>query len=141
MSARKKILVVDDDPDVLLLLRVTLAARDFEPSLAGDGQTALRRIEADRPDLVLLDVMMPVMDGWAVLEALANRRRPTPVVVVSAKAGEADVARALRLGALDYITKPFVPEELVARVIAALRSNPKDRDRRRIELLASAKRA
>jgi len=137
MSGRRKILIVDDDPDLLLLLRITLAAEDLEPSLAADGQMALRRIETENPDLVLLDVMMPVMDGWAVLEALGTRQRRVPVIVVSAKAGDADVARALELGALDYITKPFEPEHLVSAVRAALSGDEKEQARRRAERRAS----
>ena len=67
-----KVLIVDDEPDILLMLRVNLEAEGYQTALAADGETALRRIADERPDLILLDVMMPVMDGWGVLEALAH---------------------------------------------------------------------
>jgi DNA-binding response OmpR family regulator len=134
---RTKILVVDDDPDLLLLLRVTLAAEDFQSLLARNGEDALREIENEQPDLVLLDIMMPVVDGWQVLRKMTEQGLATPVVVVSAKASEADVAKALELGAVDYVTKPFDPEEIVQSILWILDRSPEDRDRRRIERLAA----
>jgi DNA-binding response OmpR family regulator len=134
---RTKILVVDDDPDLLLLLRVTLAAEDFQSLLARNGEDALREIENEQPDLVLLDIMMPVVDGWQVLRKITEQGLATPVVVVSAKASEADVAQALELGAVDYVTKPFDPEEIVQSILWILDRSPEDRDRRRIERLAA----
>jgi len=136
-SSRAKILVIDDDPDVLLLLRYTLEAEGFHPSLAGEGETALRRIEGEHPDLVLLDVMMPVMDGWAVLDGISGLSRPPRVIVVSAKSGEIDRVRAIKLGASEYVTKPFDPEALVKLVRAVLERSPAEQDRRRSEQLAS----
>jgi DNA-binding response OmpR family regulator len=102
-----RVLIVDDEPDILLMLRVTLDADGFQTALAADGQSALKRIEEERFDCVLLDVMMPVMDGWQVLEALQRAPVAPRVIVVSAKSAGRDVARALRLGAADYVTKPF----------------------------------
>jgi DNA-binding response OmpR family regulator len=134
---RTKILVVDDDPDLLLLLRVTLAAEEFQCLLARNGEDAVRELRAEEPDLVLLDIMMPVMDGWQVLEQIEEWETRTPVIVVSAKASEADVARALELGAVDYVTKPFDPDELLQGILAVLDRTPEDRDRRRVERLAA----
>jgi len=134
---RTKILVVDDDPDLLLLLRVTLAAENFQSLLARNGEDALREVEAEHPDLVLLDIMMPVVDGWQVLQRMTQQAMATPVVVVSAKASDADVARALELGAVDYVTKPFDPEEILQSILSVLDRSPEDRDRCRAERLAA----
>jgi two-component system KDP operon response regulator KdpE len=115
-----RVLIVDDEPDILLMLRVNLEADGFETALAADGETALRRIEEERFDLVLLDVMMPVMDGWGVLQGLAGDPAAPRVIVVSAKSADRDVARALRQGAADYVTKPFSPvdlSDLIQRVV------------------------
>jgi len=114
MSKRPRVLIVDDEPDVLLTLRMILEAEGFEPSLAADGETALRRIDEEQPDLVLLDIMMPVLDGWFVLAELAGRARRPFVVVCSAKSSDVDRARARELGADEYVTKPFEPDHLLA---------------------------
>ena len=108
-----KVLIVDDEPDVLLLLRVNLEAAGYQTVLAADGETALIKIDESDPDVVLLDIMMPVMDGWGVLRALSERDNAPRVVVVSAKSSDRDIVRALTSGALDYITKPFDPDDLV----------------------------
>ncbi len=120
MSGRPKILIVDDEPDVLLTLRVILEAEGFDPALAADGETALRRIDAEHPDLVLLDIMMPVLDGWFVLAELAGRPKKPYVIVCSAKSADVDRARARELGADAYVTKPFDPDALVQRMRAVL---------------------
>jgi len=132
---RTKILVVDDDPDLLLLLRVTLAAEDFQSLLARNGEDAIREIQTEAPHLVLLDIMMPVMDGWQVLRWMTDKGVQTPVIVVSAKASETDVAKALELGAIDYVTKPFDPDQLLQSILTALDRSPEDRNRRRAERL------
>lgn len=106
-------LIVDDEPDILLMMRVNLDSEGFDTLLAADGETALERVREESPDLVLLDVMMPVLDGWGVLEALATSDTPPRVIVVSAKAAPADVVRAYRLGASDYVTKPFSIDGLI----------------------------
>jgi DNA-binding response OmpR family regulator len=116
-----RVLIVDDEPDILLMLRVNLEADGFETALAADGETALQRIAEDRFDLMLLDVMMPVMDGWGVLESLPNTANPPRVIVVSAKSSDRDVTRAIEAGAVDYLSKPFSPTELgglLHRVVA-----------------------
>ena len=116
MKERGRVLIVDDEPDILLMLRVNLESEGFTTALAGDGETALRRIEEERPDVVLLDVMMPVLDGWGVLAGL-HRMDPRPrILVLSAKSGGRDMAKAYELGADQYITKPFDPDELIAAI-------------------------
>jgi len=133
----KKVLIVDDEPDVLLMLRVTLESEGYATALAADAQIALRRVEEEHPDLMLLDVMMPVMDGWAVLESLAQAEGPR-VVVVSAKSSNRDIVRALSMGACDYIVKPFDPDELVRTVARVLESSRTEIDARRQQLMGDA---
>jgi DNA-binding response OmpR family regulator len=111
-----RVLIVDDEPDILLMLRVALEAKGHDIALAADGDSAVRRVARESFDLMLLDVMMPVMDGWGVLEALQNVHDAPRVIVVSARTMSADVARAVNLGAADYVVKPFSLPALVARV-------------------------
>lgn len=120
MSNKYSVLIVDDEPDVLLSLRVILEAAGFEPSLAADGETALRRIDEQHLDVVLLDIMMPVLDGWFVLAELQGRAVRPQVIVCSAKTGEADRQRALNLGAAAYVTKPYSPDDLIAKIHTVL---------------------
>jgi DNA-binding response OmpR family regulator len=102
-----RVLIVDDNPDIVALLRANLRMAGFETSEARNGEVALRRIQEDRPDLILLDLMMPVLDGWGVLEALTHRPGSPAVVVVTAAESPANVDRAQRLGVSGYVTKPF----------------------------------
>jgi len=97
-----------------------LADEGFDPALAADGETALRRIDEEQPDVVLLDIMMPVLDGWFVLAELAGRVRRPRVIVCSAKTAEADVSRALELGADEYVRKPWEADALVATIRSVL---------------------
>lgn len=124
MSGRRRVLIVDDEPDVLLTMRLILESEGFEPALAADGETALRRIDDEQPDVVLLDIMMPVLDGWFVLAELAGRSRRPRVIVCSAKSSPVDIARAEELGADHYVTKPFEPDDLVAIIRATLARGP-----------------
>jgi DNA-binding response OmpR family regulator len=127
---RERILVVDDDPDILQFVRVNLELEGFTADTAGGGRAALEEAKARPPDLVLLDVMMPEMDGLTVLRRL--RQMPVtanvPVIILTAKALSEDKIRGLDLGADDYITKPFDVEELVARVRTVLRRAQQMRD-------------
>ncbi|MBV8983162.1 MAG: response regulator, partial [Acidimicrobiia bacterium] len=102
---------------------------------AADGEMALARIDEASPDVVLLDIMMPVMDGWGVLRALSERENAPRVIVVSAKSSDRDIVRALTSGALDYITKPFDPDDLVDVVARAVSSPPEELERHRRELI------
>ena len=135
------ILVVDDDADIRLLLRLELVNEGHQITEAGNGEEALAAIAADPPDLVVLDMMMPVLDGWAVLEELDPRTSP-PIVVITALASDGDrhVADALELGALDVIAKPFDPGWLVKLVNAVVLVEPDERDEYRRQRLARAQR-
>lgn len=131
-----RVLIVDDEPDILLMLRVNLEAHGYETALAADGETALQRVKEDTFDLMLLDVMMPVMDGWGVLENLQRAASPLRVIVVSAKMSERDVVRAIDSGAVDYISKPFSPtmlRTLVGEVLAYDEAGLADHRRARLE--------
>jgi len=132
-----RVLIVDDEPDILLMLRVNLAAEGYDTSLAADGEKALQRIAEDDPDVVLLDVMMPVMDGWGVLNALkADGAGKPPVIVVSAKSSDRDIAAALELGAVAFITKPFEPHHLLEEVDRVLSSTPDELEASRLATIA-----
>ena len=117
------ILVVDDDPDIARFVEVNLRSAGYEVAVAGDGEEALERAGAIRPDLVLLDVMMPRIDGFEVAQRL--RKNPqtanTSIIMLTAKALSADKVTGLQSGADDYIIKPFDPIELLARVKGTLR--------------------
>ena len=135
MKHMPRVLIVDDEPDVLLLLRIELEAEGYETLLAADGETAIRRIVEEKPDIVLLDVMMPVIDGWGVLQRLAENGSGTRVIVLSAKANDSDVARALELGAHEYVTKPFDAAALLLTVAHVLSSTPDDLEAGRLRRL------
>ena len=115
---KPKILVVDDEPDALELIGFNLKAAGYDVITAEDGNSALRKARSHRPALILLDLMIPEVDGLEVCKIL--RRDPEtsglPIIMVTAKAGEVDSVLGLELGANDYITKPFSPRELVLRV-------------------------
>ena len=117
------ILVVDDDPDIARFVEVNLRSAGYDVAVAGDGEAALERARTLRPDLVLLDVMMPRLDGFEVAQRL--RRNPqtanTSIIMLTAKALSADKVTGLQSGADDYIIKPFDPIELLARVKGTLR--------------------
>jgi DNA-binding response OmpR family regulator len=117
----EKILVVDDEEAILLGVGDLLASEGYRVSTARDGREALERFAADRPDLVLLDVMMPEMSGYDVCRAIRRTDPLTPVMMLTAKAEEVDKVVGLELGADDYVVKPFGTGELTARVHAALR--------------------
>jgi two-component system alkaline phosphatase synthesis response regulator PhoP len=116
----KTILIVDDEPEIVALCRDYLAAAGYAVLVAGDGRAALTAIRASRPDLVVLDLGLPGLDGLDVTRAV-RRESAVPIVILTARAEESDTLVGLELGADDYITKPFSPKELVARVRAVLR--------------------
>jgi DNA-binding response OmpR family regulator len=137
---RVRVLAVDDDPDLLLLLRSTVEGDGHEAILASDGRMALERIADHTPDIVCLDLMMPVMDGWAVLGELSGRSDAPPVIVVSAKTSEEDLIRAFRLGADGYVFKPFDPVRLMATIRQILDASPDELLERRNRALADLQR-
>jgi len=113
-----RILAVDDEPHILRLVSFSLSARGFEMLEASDGITAIEIAEREQPDLILLDVMMPVLDGYETCRRLkANpKTADIPVVMLSAKSQKAEQAVGLAAGAIDYVTKPFTPKDLVEQV-------------------------
>jgi len=113
-------LVVDDEPHVAELIAGVLAAEGFAVTSAADGPAALRRARASQPDIVVLDIGLPGLDGFEVCRAL-RKDAPVPILFVTARGAEIDRVVGLELGADDYVTKPFSPRELVARVRAVLR--------------------
>ncbi|HMK09113.1 MAG TPA: response regulator transcription factor [Anaerolineales bacterium] len=119
-SVRRQILVVDDEPRMIHFIRLNLEHDGFAVSEAANGMQALRQLRDRLPDLVLLDVMMPELDGFETLRLL-REISTVPVIMLTAKGDEEDRVRGLELGADDYITKPFSPRELVSRVRAVLR--------------------
>jgi len=123
MSSSASVLVVDDDADVRTLVGELLKRAGYQVSEAPDGRAALRALYDERPDLVLLDVSMPELDGWGTLERI-RELSDVPVVMLSALGAELEKVRALRGGADDYVTKPFGRQELLARVESVLRRAP-----------------
>jgi DNA-binding response OmpR family regulator len=119
------VLVVDDDNDIRGLVRELLERSGYDVLEAPDGNEGLRVFYAEQPDLVILDVSMPGLDGWGVLERI-RELSDVPVVMLTARAEELDKVRGLRAGADDYVTKPFGRQELLARVDAALRRTRRD---------------
>jgi DNA-binding response OmpR family regulator len=115
-----RVLVVDDDPGIVKVVRAYLEQAGFEVSVAYDGKKAMQIARNDRPDLVILDLMLPEMDGWDVCRAL-RKESDVPIIMLTARVEESDKLIGLELGADDYVTKPFSPRELVARVRSVLR--------------------
>lgn len=115
-----KILVVDDERPIAEILKYNLEKDGFEVILAFDGEEALRRTGEDNPDLIILDIMLPKMDGFAVCREI-RARREIPIIMLTAKETELDKVLGLELGADDYVTKPFSAREVTARVKAILR--------------------
>jgi len=113
-----KVLVIDDEPPIRLLCRVNLEAEGMDVIEAADGQSGVEMAREEAPDVILLDVMMPVLDGWRVAEQLLedNRTVGIPIIFLTARAEFRDRARGLDIGGVDYITKPFNPLELAPLV-------------------------
>jgi len=122
--SREKILAVDDEEDILELLRFNLSREGYQVSCAETGEDALRMARTKPIDLMVLDLMLPGLDGLDVTRKIKNdpKLRHIPIIMLTAKGEEADVVTGLELGASDYVTKPFSPRILVARIKAALRS-------------------
>ncbi len=122
----KRILVVEDDPGIAFGLRVDLQTEGYDVELESDGESALQRAARETFDLILLDVMLPGKDGFEVCRELRRGGSKTPIILLTAKAQEAEKVMGLELGADDYVTKPFSPRELRARIKAALRRTGED---------------
>ena len=116
----RKVLIVEDDKNIADLLRIYLEKEQMECEIAGDGVTGVEKFRQMQPDLVLLDIMLPGMDGWAVCRKIRETSK-TPVIMLTAKGELEDKVSGLEMGADDYITKPFEMKEVLARVHAVLR--------------------
>jgi DNA-binding response OmpR family regulator len=117
----KRILLIEDNPDLIYGLRNNLEIEGYDVSVAEDGPSGVQRARELQPDLVILDLMLPGMDGYRVLRAIRESGSVVPVLILTARGEEADKVRGFRLGADDYVTKPFGVLELLARVEALLR--------------------
>jgi two-component system alkaline phosphatase synthesis response regulator PhoP len=126
--AKEKILVIDDEEDILELIRFNLVREGYKVLCAPSGEEALTIAQSEMPDLMVLDLMLPGIDGLEVTRVLKNdsKTKNIPIVMLTAKGEEADIVTGLELGADDYITKPFSPRVLVARVRAVLRRQLKE---------------
>ena len=122
--AMGKVLVADDDKNICELLRLYLVKEGFQVVLAGDGEEALARFSAENPDIILLDVMMPRLDGWQVCREI-RKKSECPIIMITAKGETFDKVLGLELGADDYVVKPFETKEIVARIKAVLRRTGK----------------
>ena len=116
----RNILVVEDDNNISNLIKMYLDKEGFDVRIAGDGGKALEEFQKKEPDLILLDIMLPVMDGWAVCAKIRETSK-VPIIMLTAKSEDTDKVLGLNVGADDYITKPFNPVELLARVRSQLR--------------------
>jgi DNA-binding response OmpR family regulator len=117
--------VVEDDPSIMLGLRINLEAEGYAVLSAEEGERALAVVRDTPPDLIILDVMLPKMNGFQVLQTVRREGYAMPIIVLSARTGEMDKVTGLELGAEDYVAKPFSLAELLARVRAALRRGPR----------------
>jgi len=134
--AKEKILVVDDEEDILELLRYNLGKEGYQLIAVTSGEAALSKAKAENPDLIILDLMLPGMDGLEVCKVLKNESATAsiPVIMLTAKGEDADIVTGLELGADDYITKPFSPRVVLARVRAALRRKKKAEEKGPIKI-------
>ena len=115
-----RVLIIEDDPNIVDLIRANLAVRGFDALVSSDGRKALAMLETVQPDMVLLDLMLPGIDGFELCKQI-REQSAVAIIVVSARGGERDKVTALNMGADDYMTKPFGIEELLARILATLR--------------------
>lgn len=118
MEKIKKILIVDDEPNILMTLEYTFKKKDFLVYIARDGQEAVELLKTEQPDIILLDIMMPKVDGYATLEMIKgdDKLKSCKVIFLSAKNKEIDIKKGMRLGADAYVTKPFSIKKLVEKV-------------------------
>ena len=116
-----RILVVDDEPNIADVISMALRFQGFSVETAGDGTTALQAVETFKPDLLILDIMLPDMEGFDVAQRLGAQRAQVPIIFLTARDATEDKVRGLTMGGDDYVTKPFSLEELVARVRTILR--------------------
>lgn len=125
ISMKKKILIVDDEASIVTLLNYNIEKAGYQTDVAYDGQEAVKKAEDNDYDLIVLDLMLPEMDGMEVCKHLRTNKIDTPILMLTAKDEEFDKVLGLELGADDYLTKPFSPKEVVARIKAILRRSDK----------------
>lgn len=135
--AKERILAVDDEEDILNLIKYNLEREGFKVETAANGEMAVRIARENAPDLILLDLMLPGMDGLDVCRILKNDRNTSkvPIVMLTARGEESDIVTGLEIGADDYITKPFSPRVLIARIKTILRRDSKKEDAARNPLI------
>jgi len=121
VSMAKKILIIEDEPGIILSLKDEFESEGYDVVTARDGEEGLKSVKKEKPDLIILDVMMPRMDGYEVCKMLRKDEDPTPIIMLTVKDKEIDKVLGLELGADDYVTKPFSLRELTARVKALFR--------------------
>lgn len=123
--SKLKVLIVDDEQSIRTLLEYNLKQAGYETIDAADGETAIIKAENERPDLILLDLMLPEKNGFEVCKILRDRDINIPIIMLTAKSDEPDKIKGLEIGADDYMTKPFSPREVIARMKAVLRRSDK----------------
>lgn len=126
MNPKHRILICDDDPLLIELMSFRLQAKGFDVITAADGEEALSKASSELPSLIVLDAMMPRVDGFEVLSRMKSDAQVShiPVIMLTARKGEKDIVSALERGADDYLVKPFIPEELLARLSKLLSRQP-----------------
>jgi DNA-binding response OmpR family regulator len=124
-TPKRRVLVIEDDSSIALGLRINLESEGYEVLSAEDGEAGLTMARENQPDLVILDVMLPKLNGFQVLQTVRREGLMMPIIVLSARTGEMEKVTGLELGAEDYVAKPFSLAELLARVRAALRRGPR----------------
>ena len=120
MENKPKILIVDDEENICELVRLYIEKEGFDAIIANDGQEAVAKYNKEKPDLILLDIMLPIKDGWQVCREIRAQSK-VPIIMLTAKGETFDKVLGLELGADDYVVKPFEPKELIARIRAVLR--------------------
>jgi len=130
-----KVLIVEDDDVIAQGMAHHLSLANFDPVVASDGDAGLRRLRFEAPDVCVVDLMLPRMDGWKLIESARGEGLGTPIIVVSARGTEHDRIHALEIGADDYLVKPFSMNELVARVAAASRRGGREQTEERAEAI------
>ena len=134
MSVRQKILVIEDEPGIRLAIKDELEFEGYDVALAVDGPSGLAAISTSRPDLIVLDIMLPGRNGFQICQDVRAQGVRTPIIVITARNHESDKVRGLELGADDYVTKPLSLAELVARIRAVLRRAGREDERDVIEV-------
>ena len=120
MENKPKILIVDDEENICELVRLYIEKEGFDAIIANDGQEAVAKFNKEKPDLILLDIMLPIKDGWQICREIRAQSK-VPIIMLTAKGETFDKVLGLELGADDYVVKPFEPKELIARIRAVLR--------------------